>query len=119
MPAWDSKAASPAASVGPPSVATPNRTDPAAVVVAGMGTVVVGEGGGVVVAGVGATVVDVGATGLIVGLSAVVLVGVPVDEPPVEVVVGEAVVEVDVVGDVVDDVVDVGARPDVVTGRRR
>ena len=47
------------------------------------------------------------------------LVGVPVDEPPVEVVVGEAVVEVDVVGDVVDDVVDVGARPDVVTGRRR
>ena len=119
MPAWDSNAARPAVSVGPPSVATPKSTEPAAVAVAGCGTVVVGEGGGVVVAGVGATVVDVGATGLSVGLTAVVLVGVPGVEPVVDVVAGAAVVEVAVVGDVVGDVVDVGAVPDVVTGRGR
>jgi hypothetical protein len=90
--------------------------------VAGFGTVVGGDSGGAVVAGAGATVVDVGATSLIVGLSAVVLAGVPgvvlVGEPGVE-----PTVEV-VVGDpagatAVGDVVDVGARPDVVTGRGR
>jgi hypothetical protein len=83
--------------------------------VAGLGTVVVGEGGGVVVVGAGAAVVEVVVTRVIVRLTAVVLVGVPGAEPTVEVVVGDAGAGAPVVG----DVVDVGVVPDVVTGRGR